>query len=81
MCIRDSHMPVADLAGQDGLLSRFLGVKADGLALEVVQALVKGAGLGDAGVGRQVAPQHRHAAGIAKGIVHGVIHQAGGRCV
>ena len=71
-------MPVADLAGQDGLLSRFLGVKADGLALEVVQALVKGTGLGDAGVGRQVAPQHRHAAGIAKGIVHGVIHQAGG---
>ena len=68
----DHHVAGPDLAGQDGLLGGLLRVEADGLALKVVEALVKGAGLGDAGVGGQVAPQHGHAAGIAEGIADGV---------
>ena len=72
----DHHMTVMDLTGQNGLLGGLLRVEADGLALEMMQALVERAGLGDAGVGSQIAPQHRHAAGIAEGIVQRVVDKA-----
>ena len=69
-------MAVMDLAGQNGFLGSLLRVKADSLALEMVQALVESAGLGDAGIRRQIAPQHRHAASIAEGIVQRVVDKA-----
>ena len=75
----DHHMTVMDLTGQNGLLGGLLGVETDGLALEMMQALVERAGLGDASVGSQIAPQHRHAAGVAEGIVQRVIDKARGR--
>ena len=61
-------MTIVDLTGQDRFLGIFLAVKANRLAFKVVQALVKCAGLGNTGVGGQIAPQNCHAAAEAKGI-------------
>ena len=68
-----------DLAGEDSLLCGLLGVEADGLALEVMQALVERAGLGDAGVGREVAAQDSDAAGVAERVIERVVDQTGRR--
>ena len=73
----DYDVAIMDLAGQNCLLSLFLRIEADSLAFKVMQALVKGTGLGDTGVGSQVAPQNGHAAGKAEGIINGADGTAG----
>ena len=75
----DDDVAVMDLAGEDSLLCGLLGVEADGLALEVMQALVERAGLGDAGVGREVAAQDSDAAGVAERVIERVVDQTGRR--
>ena len=75
----DDDMAVMNFAGKDGLLCGLLGVEADGLALEVMQALVERARLGGAGVGREVAAQNGDAAGVAERVVQRVVDQTGGR--